>query len=78
MRGIKDSTLKLHAVLHPVLSAPQMKDVMTRVFDMFTQQLPECFKQVQPKTTAGKQRYAVHSCPSQWSYQPNVRSVSAS
>lgn len=56
MRGIKDSTLKLHGVLHPVLSGPQMKDVMTRVFDMFTQKLPECFKQVQPKTPAGKRR----------------------
>ncbi|GLD93099.1 hypothetical protein PINS_up001691 [Pythium insidiosum] len=56
MKGIKDSTLKLHGVLHPVLSQPQMKDVMTRVFDMFTQKLPECFKQVQPRTPAGKQR----------------------
>ncbi|KAJ0409759.1 hypothetical protein ATCC90586_001072 [Pythium insidiosum] len=56
MKGIKDSTLKLHGVLHPVLSQPQMKDVMTRVFDMFTQKLPECFKQVQPRTPSGKQR----------------------
>jgi vacuolar protein sorting-associated protein 54 len=59
MRGIKDSTLKLHGVLHPVLSGPQMKDVMTRVFDMFTQKLPECFKQVQPRTVAGKRRYVL-------------------
>ncbi|TMW63355.1 hypothetical protein Poli38472_002296 [Pythium oligandrum] len=56
MKGIKDSTLKLHAVLSPVLSPPQMKDVMTRVFDMFTQKLPECFKQVKPKSAAGKKR----------------------
>ncbi|KAG3024408.1 hypothetical protein PC121_g8520 [Phytophthora cactorum] len=56
MRGITQSTLKLHAVLHPVLSPPQMKDVMSRVFDMFTQKLPECFKLVQPRTAAGKER----------------------
>ncbi|EGZ23595.1 hypothetical protein PHYSODRAFT_295925 [Phytophthora sojae] len=56
MRGITQSTLKLHAVLHPVLSPPQMKDVMSRVFDMFTQKLPECFKLVQPRTAAGKKR----------------------
>ncbi|ETN23174.1 hypothetical protein PPTG_02827 [Phytophthora nicotianae INRA-310] len=56
MRGITQSTLKLHGVLHPVLSPPQMKDVMSRVFDMFTQKLPECFKLVQPRTAAGKER----------------------
>ncbi|RLN66773.1 hypothetical protein BBJ29_000059 [Phytophthora kernoviae] len=56
MRGITQNTLKLHAVLHPVLSAPQMKDVMSRVFDMFSQKLPECFKLVQPRTMAGKKR----------------------
>uniref|UniRef100_K3WKA6 Vacuolar protein sorting-associated protein 54 n=1 Tax=Globisporangium ultimum (strain ATCC 200006 / CBS 805.95 / DAOM BR144) TaxID=431595 RepID=K3WKA6_GLOUD len=56
MKGITQSTLKLHAVLHPVLSPPQMKDVMSRVFDMFTQKLPECFRQVQPKTPTGKTR----------------------
>ncbi|KAF4042280.1 Vps54-like protein [Phytophthora infestans] len=56
MRGMTQSTLKLHAVLHPVLSPPQMKDVMSRVFDMFTQKLPECFKLVQPRTAAGKER----------------------
>ncbi|KAF1330184.1 Vacuolar protein sorting-associated protein, partial [Globisporangium splendens] len=56
MKGITQSTLKLHAVLHPVLSPPQMKDVMSRVFDMFTQKLPECFRQVQPKTSTGKTR----------------------
>ncbi|TDH70784.1 hypothetical protein CCR75_005496 [Bremia lactucae] len=56
MRGITHSTLKLHAVLHPILSSPQMKDVMSRVFDMFTQKLPECFKLVQPRTAAGKNR----------------------
>jgi vacuolar protein sorting-associated protein 54 len=56
MRGITQSTVKLHAVLHPVLSPPQMKDVMSRVFDMFTQKLPECFKPVQPRTAAGKKR----------------------
>lgn len=57
MRGITQSTLKLHAVLHPVLSPTQMKDVMSRVFDMFSQKLPECFKLVQPKTPAGKTRF---------------------
>ncbi|CAH0490674.1 unnamed protein product [Peronospora farinosa] len=56
MRGITQSTLKLHAVLHPILSPPQMKDVMSRVFDMFTQKLPDCFKLVQPRTAAGKKR----------------------
>ncbi|RLN70547.1 hypothetical protein BBJ28_00005194 [Nothophytophthora sp. Chile5] len=56
MRGITQSTLKLHAVLHPVLSPPQMKDVMSRVFDMFTQKLPDCFKQVHPQTATGKKR----------------------
>ncbi|OWZ08642.1 Vacuolar protein sorting-associated protein [Phytophthora megakarya] len=56
MRGIIQSTLKLHGVLHPVLSPPQMKDVMSRVFDMFTQKLPDCFKLVQPRTAAGKKR----------------------
>ncbi|KAL4108954.1 hypothetical protein PRIC1_000662 [Phytophthora ramorum] len=56
MRGITQSTLKLHAVLHPVLSPPQMKDVLSRVFDMFTQKLPDCFKLVQPRTAAGKKR----------------------
>ncbi|KAL3668195.1 hypothetical protein V7S43_007056 [Phytophthora oleae] len=29
---------------------------MSRVFDMFTQKLPECFKLVQPRTAAGKKR----------------------
>ncbi|RLN70929.1 hypothetical protein BBJ28_00011870 [Nothophytophthora sp. Chile5] len=57
MRGITQSTLKLHAVLHPVLSPPQMKDVMSRVFDMFTQKLPDCFKQVHPQTATGKKRW---------------------
>ncbi|RMX68534.1 hypothetical protein DD238_001395 [Peronospora effusa] len=56
MRGITQSTLKLHAVLHPILSPPQMKDVMSRVFDMFTQKLPDCFKLVQPRTAAGRKR----------------------
>ncbi|CAI5745519.1 unnamed protein product [Peronospora destructor] len=56
MRGITQSTLKLHGVLHPILSPPQMKDVMSRVFDMFTQKLPDCFKLVQPQTAAGKRR----------------------
>ncbi|KAE8895743.1 hypothetical protein PF005_g2197 [Phytophthora fragariae] len=56
MRGITQSTLKLHAVLHPLLSPPQMKDVLSRVFDMFTQKLPDCFKLVQPRTAAGKKR----------------------
>ncbi|CEG41093.1 vacuolar protein sorting-associated [Plasmopara halstedii] len=56
MRGITQSTLKLYAVLKPILSPPQMKDVMSRVFDMFTQKLPECFKLVQPRTSVGKER----------------------
>lgn len=56
MKGITQNTLKLHAVLHPVLSPTQMKDVMTRVFDMFSQKLPDCFKHVQPKTPTGKSR----------------------
>ncbi|CAH0477773.1 unnamed protein product [Peronospora belbahrii] len=56
MRGITQNTLKFHAVLHPILSPPQMKDIMSRVFDMFTQKLPECFKLVRPQTAAGKKR----------------------
>lgn len=56
-KGIVDATLKLHGVLQPILSFPQMKDIMTRVFDMFTNQLPECFKVVQPRSSIGKQRY---------------------
>ncbi|TYZ63737.1 hypothetical protein PybrP1_003706 [[Pythium] brassicae (nom. inval.)] len=56
MKGITQNTLKLHAVLHPVLSPTQMKDVMSRVFDMFSQKLPECFKHVQPKTPTGRSR----------------------
>jgi vacuolar protein sorting-associated protein 54 len=58
MLGIAQSTLKLHAVLQPVLSPVQMRDVMSRVFDMFSQKLPECFKAVRPKTSAGKNRCA--------------------
>lgn len=57
LQNISLSTLKLHAVLQPVLSPVQMRDVMSRVFDMFTQKLPECFKGVQPKTPNGKKRY---------------------
>lgn len=56
MRSITQSTLKLYAVLKPILSPPQMKDVMSRVFDMFTQKLLECFKLVQPQTASGKER----------------------
>lgn len=61
MKGITSNTLKLHAVLNPVLSPPQMKDIMSRVFDMFSQKLPECFKQVQPKTPVGKKRYVPYA-----------------
>nr|CCA15314.1 vacuolar protein sortingassociated protein putative [Albugo laibachii Nc14] len=56
MRGISQNTLKLYQVLNPVLPVPQMKDLMTRVFDMFTQKLPDCFKLVQPRTEVGKKR----------------------
>lgn len=63
MKGITQNTLKLHAVLHPVLSPTQMKDVMSRVFDMFSQKLPECFKLVQPKTPTGRTRYGVLQDP---------------
>ncbi|DBA02352.1 TPA: LOW QUALITY PROTEIN: hypothetical protein N0F65_007171 [Lagenidium giganteum] len=56
MNVIAQSTLKLYSVLAPVLPSPQMKDIMTRVFDMFTQKLPELYKRVQPKTAAGKKR----------------------
>ncbi|KAI9921816.1 hypothetical protein PsorP6_002728 [Peronosclerospora sorghi] len=56
MRSITQNTLKLNAVLHPILSPPQMKDVLSRVFDMFTQKLPDCFKLVKPRTEAGRKR----------------------
>jgi vacuolar protein sorting-associated protein 54 len=54
--GIVQNTLKLHQVLQPILSFTQMKDIMTRIFDMFTQKLAECFQNVQPKTIAGKKK----------------------
>lgn len=57
MHGITQNTLKLYQVLNPVLPVPQMKDLMTRVFDMFTQKLPDCFKLVQPRTELGKKRF---------------------
>ena len=60
MSAITQNTLKLYAVLHPILSPLQMKDVMSRVFDMFEQKLPDCYRVVQPRTAAGKKRYVVH------------------
>lgn len=56
LNSIAQTTLKLCAVLKPVLPTPQMKDVLTRVFDMFALRIPEYYAQVQPTTPNGKQR----------------------
>ncbi|ETW00489.1 hypothetical protein H310_07104 [Aphanomyces invadans] len=56
LKGIAQNTVKLYQVLSPVLPPLQMQAVFSRVFDMLEHKMPACFKAVQPKTAAGKQR----------------------
>ncbi|EQC42602.1 hypothetical protein SDRG_00331 [Saprolegnia diclina VS20] len=54
LRSIAANTVKLYQVLSPVLPTLQLQVVFSRVFDMFTHKMPECFKAVAPRTAAGK------------------------
>ncbi|OQR89995.1 vacuolar protein sorting-associated protein [Thraustotheca clavata] len=56
MRGISSNTVKLYQVLSPVLPALQLQVVFSRVFNMFEHKMPECFKNVHPKTSLGKSK----------------------
>ncbi|KAH9126589.1 hypothetical protein LEN26_008869 [Aphanomyces euteiches] len=56
LKGISQNTVKLYQVLSPVLPPLQMQVIFSRVFDMLEHKMPACFKAVQPKTKAGKQR----------------------
>ncbi|KDO18094.1 hypothetical protein SPRG_16534 [Saprolegnia parasitica CBS 223.65] len=54
LRSIAANTVKLYQVLSPVLPSLQLQVVFSRVFDMFTHKMPECFKAVAPRTSVGK------------------------